>query len=216
MCIVQHVEMKSLFTFYPIKRKVSATVKSANPAATFRIFLLKRQKPTIVLFVLLAVMVDIVFKKNESRLQKKPFPYLKNHSANLNQAHLKLNQKRHKVFHLWHSLVDTQLVDTVNHNFIYILIFYTFSQHQSNMIFSVSNDGFEWSLDFRPDSVTLTVKDLVHEKTRTSPKIPLAAWSLLLSQRQEFLNNHLARVPVTPNQQGTHELKDDVLSSVGA
>ena len=32
----------------------------------------------------------------------------------------------------------------------------------------------------------------------------------------EHLNNHLARVPVTPNQQGTHEIKEEVFSSVGA
>ena len=30
------------------------------------------------------------------------------------------------------------------------------------------------------------------------------------------MNNHLARVPVTPNQPGTHEMRDEVLSSVGA
>ena len=83
------------------------------------------------------------------------------------------------------------------------------------MIFSVSNDGIEWPLDFGPDSVTLTVKNLVQEMTINSQEIPPAAWSLL-SQRQQFLNNHLARVPVTPNQQGTHEMKDEVLSSVGA
>ena len=83
------------------------------------------------------------------------------------------------------------------------------------MIFSVSNDGIEWSLDFGPDSVTLTVKDLAQEMTISSQEIPLAACSLL-SRRQEFLNNHLARVPVTPNQQGTHEMRDEVLSSVGA
>ena len=84
------------------------------------------------------------------------------------------------------------------------------------MIFSVSNDGIERSLDFGPYSVTLTVKDLVHEKTKSSKKFPLAAWSLLLCQRQQFLNNHLARVPVTPNQQGTHEMREEALSSVGA
>ena len=84
------------------------------------------------------------------------------------------------------------------------------------MIFSVSNDGIERSLDFGPDSVTLTVKVLVQDMTMSSQKIPLAAWSLLLSQRQQFLNNLLARVPVTPNQQVTHEMKDEVLSSVGA
>ena len=83
------------------------------------------------------------------------------------------------------------------------------------MIFSVSNDRIEWSLDFGPDSVTLTVKDLVQEKTISSPETPLAPWSLLLSQIQQFLNNHLERFPVTPNQQGTHELRDEVLSSVG-
>ena len=44
----------------------------------------------------------------------------------------------------------------------------------------------------------------------------LAARSLLLSQRQDFLNNHPARVPITPNQQGLMEMRDEVLSSVGA
>ena len=84
------------------------------------------------------------------------------------------------------------------------------------MNFSVSNDGIEWSLDFGPDSVTLTVKDFVKEITMGSQELPLAAWSLLLSQRQQFLNNHLARILVTPNQQRTHEMRDEVLSSVGA
>ena len=64
--------------------------------------------------------------------------------------------------------------------------------------------------------MTLTVKDLVQEMTIISQEIPLAAWSLLLSQRQQFLNNNVARFPVTPNQQGTHEMRDEVLSSVGA
>ena len=35
MSIVQHVEMKGVFIFQPIKRLVSTTVKSAKPAATF-------------------------------------------------------------------------------------------------------------------------------------------------------------------------------------
>ena len=38
-----------------------------------------------------------------------------------------------------------------------------------------------------------------------------------MSQKQDFSNNHLARVPVTPNQEGTTmEMRDDVPSSVGA
>ena len=35
MCFVQHVEMKSVFTFQLMKRLVSTTVKSAKPAVTF-------------------------------------------------------------------------------------------------------------------------------------------------------------------------------------
>ena len=84
------------------------------------------------------------------------------------------------------------------------------------MIFSVSNDGIQWTLDFGPDSVTIAVNDLVQNVTISSQEIPLAAWQLLLSQRQDFLNNHLARVPITPNQEGTMEMRDEVLSSVGA
>ena len=84
------------------------------------------------------------------------------------------------------------------------------------MIFSVSNDGIQWILDFEPDSVTISVNDLDQNVTISSQEIPLAAWQLLLSQRRDFLNNHLAQVPITPNQQGTFETREDVLSSVGA
>ena len=82
------------------------------------------------------------------------------------------------------------------------------------MIFSVSNDGIQWTLDFSPDSVTIAVNDLDQKITISSQEIPLAAWQLLLSRRQEFLD--LSRVPITPNQQGTMEMRDEVLSSVGA
>ena len=84
------------------------------------------------------------------------------------------------------------------------------------MIFSVSNDGIQWSLDFGPDSVTIAVIDLDQNITISSQELHLAAWQLLLSQRQDFSNNHLARVPITPNQEGTIEMRDEVLSSVGA
>ena len=69
------------------------------------------------------------------------------------------------------------------------------------MIFSVSDEGFEWCLDFGPDSFILTGKDLFQKMTIGSQEIPLAAWSLLLSQTQNFFNVHLARVPNTPIQE---------------
>ena len=83
------------------------------------------------------------------------------------------------------------------------------------MIFSVSSDGIQWTLDFGPDSVTIAVNDLEQNITISSQEIPLAAWQLLLSQRQDFLDNHLARVPITPNQEGTIEMREEVLSNVG-
>ena len=61
----------------------------------------------------------------------------------------------------------------------------------------------------------MSVKDLDENLTISSLEIPLVAWSLLQSQRQEFLNNYLPRVPITPNQQGTFEMRE-ALSSVGA
>ena len=84
------------------------------------------------------------------------------------------------------------------------------------MIFSVSNDGIQWTLDFGPDSVTNAVIDLDQNTTISSQEIPLAAWQLLLSQRQDFVNNHLPGVPIAQNQEGTMEMRDEVLSSVGA
>ena len=60
------------------------------------------------------------------------------------------------------------------------------------MIFSVSNDGTQWTLVVGPDSATIAVSDLVQNITISSQEIPRAAWQLLLSQRQDFLNNHLA------------------------
>ena len=84
------------------------------------------------------------------------------------------------------------------------------------MIFSVSIDSIDWSLDFGSDSVSLTVKDVIQALTIASQENRLATLSLLLSQRQEILNKLIARVPVTPNQKGSHEVREDVVSSVGA
>ena len=63
------------------------------------------------------------------------------------------------------------------------------------MIFSVSNFGIQWTQDFGPDSVTIAVYDLDQNITISSREISLAAWHLLLSQRQDFLNNHLQLLP---------------------
>ena len=48
-------------------------------------------------------------------------------SANHNQVHPSLTQKKQESFHLWLYRVDTPLVDTVNREFLYLLILYIFS-----------------------------------------------------------------------------------------
>ena len=71
-------------------------------------------------------------------------------------------------------------------------------------------------MDSGPNSVVLSVKDLDENLTSNSLELPLAAWSLLLYRRQEVLDHHLPRVPTTPNLQETFEMREEVLSSVGA
>ena len=84
------------------------------------------------------------------------------------------------------------------------------------MIFWVSNNGIQWTLDFDTDSVNIAVNDIEQNITISSQEILLAAWQLLLSQKQEFLDNPLLRVPITPGQHGTIEMREEVLSNVGA
>ena len=68
MCIVQHVEMKSVFTFQRIKRLVFTTVKSEKPAATFRIFLLRTKNRQLCCLV---VTVPIVLQEKRVATTKK-------------------------------------------------------------------------------------------------------------------------------------------------
>ena len=76
---------------------------------------------------------------------------------------------------------------------------YTIPIHNKAICFSQSStEGTESSLYSEPDSVTLTIEDPVQEMSKGSQENLLPAWSLLLSQKQEFFNNHIARVRITP------------------
>ena len=97
--------------------------------------------------------------------------------------------------------------------------FYTIPVYSIAKWFSQSPTTVLSGLDTGPDSVTLTVEDLVQEKILSwisSQKNLLAAWSFLVAHRQGFLNKHLAGVPTTRNREGTMEIRDQFLSSVGA
>ena len=137
-----------------------------------------------------------------------------------------MNQKRTNQVQIWNKRIRFLLVDDLSATFNFQIISFNFNLQstatqltfnlQKIMIFSVSSDGIQWTLDFGPDSVSIAVNDLDQNLTISSQEIPLAAWQLVLSQRQDFLDNHLSRVPVTENQEGTMEMRDEVLSSVGA
>ena len=72
----------------------------------------------------------------------------------------------------------------------------------SILMFSVYDHGNQWTLDYESNSVTLNGKDLV-QNNKINPQeileILMASSSQFLVQTQEFLNNHLARIPFTPN-----------------
>ena len=83
------------------------------------------------------------------------------------------------------------------------------------MQFIVANKETQCTVYFGANSVVLSLNDLDENLKISSLEFPLAALSLLLSQRQDFLDNHLPRVPMTPNQQGTVETREEAPSSVG-
>ena len=103
----------------------------------------------------------------------------------------------------WHFNIDS--FSTTLHSIL----------NSSSIFFTNSNAGNQWSLDFSPDSVTLTVKNLLQDLTKSSQEHFLPAWNLLLSQKQEDLDNHLAQIPITHNQQGIFETKEKVLVTAG-
>ena len=113
MCIVQHAEMIILFTFHRIKRLVSTTVKSAKPAATFWTFLLRTKNRQL---CCLAVTVHIVLQERRVATTKKNhLNFWRNFSANHNQAHPNLNQKRTNRVQIWNKRIRFLLADYLSH-----------------------------------------------------------------------------------------------------
>ena len=130
MCIARYVEMKSVFTFYPIKRLIFTTVNSAKRVATFLIIRLRAENRE---FRWLAVMVHIVLQERRVATTKENhLHFWRNLSDNTRNW-----TKESKSYFIYGIIVST------THWFIYNLIFYTFSLQSSNMIFSVFNEGFE-------------------------------------------------------------------------
>ena len=126
MFIVQHVEMKSVFTFLPIKRLFSTTVKSAKPAATFWILLFKDQNPTI-MFIGGDGTHCFARKTSRDYEKEKPSPFWRNFFADHNQAHPSLNQKMSNRVQIWNKPLRFLLADDFSHIFNIQIILFTFN-----------------------------------------------------------------------------------------
>ena len=68
------------------------------------------------------------------------------------------------------------------------------------MIFSVSNNNMNWSLEFGPDTVSLEVQNFADQAVLNSIEIPLAVWNLLESQRLRFLEDAISGAPLTEDE----------------
>ena len=124
MCIVPHVELKSVFTFQPIKQLVSTTVKSAKPVATFWIFLLRTRNRQL---CCLAVMEHIALQERRVATTKDHLHFWRNSFANHNQAHPNLNQKRLKRVQIWNKHMRFLLAGDLSNNFIFQIILFNFN-----------------------------------------------------------------------------------------
>ena len=124
MCIVQHVEMKSVFTFQPTKRLVSSTVKSAKSAATFWMFLLRTKNWQL---CCLAETVHIVLQKRRVATTKDHILFWRNFSTNHNQAHPSVNQKRINQVQIWNKRIRFLLADDLSNIFIFQIILFNFN-----------------------------------------------------------------------------------------
>ena len=96
-----------------------------------------------------------------------------------------MNQKKANQIQIWNKRIRFLLTDDLSNIFNFQLILFSFTLQstaiqltfnlQKIMIFSVSNDGIQWTFDFGPDSATIAVNDLDQNITISSQEIPLAA-----------------------------------------
>ena len=105
---------------------------------------------------------------------------------------MNLFQKKQRHYHIWNNSVTLLLVALLQHKFNFRFIFQTFPQLTTRsftintMQFTVSNNGTQWILDFGPDSVVLSVKDLDKTLTINSLEIRPAAWFCCYPKIKDF------------------------------
>ena len=152
MCIVQLVEMKSVFTFQPIEGLVSTTVKSAKLAATFWMFLLRTKTDN---YAVWRWRYTLLRKKDESRLRKrKAISIFEETSPPITTKHIRTWTKKRRRYSIYGIIVSTPhwLIQLTKTSFT--LSFYTlsvyikatwFSQSPTTVLSSLSTlDQIQW------------------------------------------------------------------------
>ena len=169
MCIFRNVETKSVFTFQPTKTTSFYDCKTCK--AFWNVLSIPFRDKNQQLCCL-SVTVHIVFQERRVATTEKRshLDIWRNFSANHNQAHPNLNQKRLKWVQIWSKRIGFLLAGDLSDIFIFQIILFNFNLQstatqltfnlQKLMIFSVSNDGIQWSLVFGPDSLTIAGNDI--------------------------------------------------------
>ena len=130
----------------------------------------KDQKPTIMLFGGDGT-YSFAEKSSRDYEKEKPSPFLKKF---LRQSQPSTSErepkKRTNQVQTWNKRIRFLLADDLRNIFNFEIILFNFTPQstatqltfnlQKIMIFSVSNDGIQWTLDFGPDSVIIAVNDL--------------------------------------------------------
>ena len=125
MCIVQHVKMKSVFSFPPLKRLISTTVKSAKIAATFWIFLLRTKKRQL---CCLAVTVHIVLQKRRvATTKKKKHLLFWRISTPIRSKHSHPRQNRLNWVQIWKKRIRFFLADNLSDIFFFQIFLFNFN-----------------------------------------------------------------------------------------
>ena len=169
MCIVQHVELKSVFTFQPIKWQVSSTVRSAKPAVMFWIFLLRTKNQQLCCFW--RWWYTLLCKKAESRLRERyTISTFEEISPPITIKHTRTWPKKGKNHSLWGPIVSTAhwLIQLTKKSFTFS--FYTLSVYSKATHFSQSPTAILKSLSILDQIQWLWLWKISSKKWQWIPK----------------------------------------------
>ena len=83
------------------------------------------------------------------------------------------------------------------------------------MIFSVQNSNLKYSVEFSPNVVQIQVREISSGVFLAQIDIPIQVWHMVEVMRRDFNEHHMMQVPMTENQLGEMQMKEEVAEHVG-